>query len=481
VELFKSNGEGFSEGFLIGLGYFFQGIRAYLELTDVIREIEPIDQIPEIKTRLYRIPAYSQILESILSNIFRTIRDIYGGIEGKDYSSLSTLGSLRDFLISRGFKQLFSFVDTDVRNAINHGGAIVSPWETTFVFTSGKDRIKKHKTWTVRDPIGEIIYSSLGDSKPHFDDFIEGAIDCAGGILCGFVKYFCLHPGAFLLINEQIKNDEFLSNEYLCRALSLPGWTCTNIDTSIAEPRSQLNIHFFVSESDHKKLMQHSIETAGIVCGWIPDYENYMVGYRHPRMHSGTVLFKRDELEGMLEERSMPVDVMQKVLDREHFRILFQASNEQIDVEAAKRFRYPLLNGSNWKIREIEDVSFEEFKRFRANLYLSNAKSKRDVIEAIKFAIHKLKNLENPPNFYSKIKHGRYPAEGVYLKVFKKRSRRNNRIILPANENFICLAEWTTKNCIKAKKGGIPDHIWDQLIHEKTNKILLSWNPNFNL
>ena len=48
-------------GVLSGLRYFFQGVRSYLEIADIIREIEPIDQLPEIKTRLYRIPIYTQI------------------------------------------------------------------------------------------------------------------------------------------------------------------------------------------------------------------------------------------------------------------------------------------------------------------------------------------------------------------------------------------------------------------------------------
>jgi hypothetical protein len=157
-----------------------------------------------------------------------------------------------------------------------------------------------------------------------------------------------------------------------------------------------------------------------------------------------------------------------------------KASQEKIDVEAVKRHRYPLLNGKNWKLREIEDESFEKHKRFRANLYISDVDTTKDVINLVKSAIRKLKNIENPPSLYSKIKCGRVPADVIYLQVFKTRSRRKNRFILPENENFVCLSEWSTKDCSKVEKERIPEFIWDQLIHQKQDKILFSWNPNLN-
>jgi hypothetical protein len=480
VEFYSANNDGFSIGLLIGMKYLLQGIRAYLEISEIFREVEPVDQIPEFKTRLYRIPTYSQILESVLSNFLRAIRDICGGIEEKDFSQLSTLGNLRDFLTSRGLGPLFKSIDVDVRNAINHGGIIVSPWETVFIYSSGKNKNKMEKVWTVRDPIGEVIIQSNNAGKPHFDDLIEGSIDDAGGILSGFVKYFCLHPEAITPILDEIRKDEFLANEYLCRLLTLPGWTCSNIDTGIVEGSSQLNIHFYVLESHHGQLMQHSLESAIITNEWIPGYKKYMVGYRHPRMHPGVVLFQKKELEAVVEGNDSPMTVMKKILEDGHFLIPFEASQEKVDVEAVKRHQYPLINGKTWKLREIKDLSLEKSKRFHANLYIPNADSKKGIIESVKNAIHSLKHTENPPSLYSKIKYGRFPAKGVYLHVFRIRSRRKKRKILPSNDNFFCLAEWSTNDCIKLKKGGIPDQIWDQLIHEKKEKILFSWNPNSN-
>ena len=87
TDMYNSKPNEFNIGVLSGLKYWFQGVRSYLEISNIIREIEPIDQLPEVKTRLYRIPTYTQILESTLSNLFRSIRVIIGAFLERDYSN----------------------------------------------------------------------------------------------------------------------------------------------------------------------------------------------------------------------------------------------------------------------------------------------------------------------------------------------------------------------------------------------------------
>ena len=477
VDMYNSRSDEFIMGVLSGLRYLFQGVRSYLEIADIIREIEPIDQLPEIKTRLYRIPIYTQILESILSNLFKSLRDIISTVKGTDYANQMNLGNLKDILSSSGFSDLFKFVDIDVRNAINHGGIIINPWDTLFIYTSGN--VKQEKVWTVKDPIGEAVSTLIGARKPHFNDFIEGAFDNAGGIIVGFLRFFSRHPEIILKNIEGIKADEYLSTEYLCRFLSFPGCMCTNIDTGLVGPSSQLNIHFFVSESDHDRLALHSLEVAIITSEWISNYQRYLVGYRHLRMVPGTIRFRKKELEGILNGQILPKDVMKNVISRGDFVLLFKASDENIDLEVVRNYRYPLINGVSWKLREIEDVSSEEYKRFRANLYIQNGKNKCDVTNAVKTAKDNLKSVKNPPSPSMKIKHGNMVADAIYLYVFKKRSRRKDRVISLNNPNFICLIEWHTKNCPALKKGGISETTWDRLKTEKFGDILFAWNPNF--
>ena len=478
-KLYKSNSQKFVEGVLSGLKYFFQGLRSYLELTDIIREIEPIDYLPEVKTRLYRIPIYSQILESILANLFRFIRDIIGSTKTKDYTNQMNLGNLRDILSPNGFEELFRFVDIDIRNAINHGGVIVSPWDVTFIYTSSKKKdLQEEKTWTIRDPIGESAYSLLGAGKPHFDDYIEGSFDDAGGIIVGFLRFFSKYPEIIQDNFKSIQKDEYLTREYLCRYLSYPGCDCSYIDTGIIAGSSQLNLHFFVLESSHDELEKHSLEAAIIASEWIPYYKKYMIGYRHLRMPPGAIIFNKDELELILQNKVLPKTVMENIKSRGRFMLIFKASDEKIDLEEIKNFRYPIINGENWKIREIEDASNKEHKRFRANLYIQNFNKKEDVIKIVESALSNLKDAKNPPSPEMKIKHGSMPADAIYLKVYSKQSRRKHRIISSKNQNFLCLVESHCERCPQLRNGGIPKHIWDELEKEEYNNMKFAWNPN---
>ena len=379
---------------------------------------------------------------------------------------------------ANGFENLFRFVDIDVRNAISHGRVIVSPWDVLFIYTQGKTKQEREKTWTVRDRFGETAYALLGAGKPHFDDFIMGSFDDAGGIIVGFLRFFSRHPEVIEKNLEDIQSDEYLSREYLCRFFSFPGCICSSIDTGITGS-SQLNLHFFVSESDHGQLQQQALEVAIIASGWISNYQRYRVCYRHLRMPPGTIRFNKDELDAILNNQILPKDVMKEVMSRGDFMLPFKASDEEIDLEAVKRFRYPLIDGDKWKLREIEDVSNEENKRFRANLYIQHWETKSDIIRAVNSAIHDLKFIENPPSPAMKIKHGQIPADAIYLYAFKKRLRRKNRAISLNNPNFICLVEWHSDNCPAIKNGGIPKNIWDKLDTQKHDNILFSWNHNF--
>ena len=82
------------------------------------------------------------------------------------------------------------------------------------------------------------------------------------------------------------------------------------------------------------------------------------------------------------------------------------------------------------------------------------------------------------PNYTFKIKYGSIEADAVYLHVFRKRSRRKNRVISSENPNFICLVESHCESCPQLKNGGIPKYIWDELEKEEYNNIEFAWNPN---
>lgn len=101
--------------------YFVMGYNAYCQISETIIDLSNFNLTQEIKTRLYRLPTYTSILESCLSNFLRVIATLTGQGVGKDYSSQSTLGKLVNVISSNGYNQICGNIDVNIRNAINHG------------------------------------------------------------------------------------------------------------------------------------------------------------------------------------------------------------------------------------------------------------------------------------------------------------------------------------------------------------------------
>lgn len=101
--------------------YFIMGYNAYCQISETIVDLSNFNLTQEIKTRLYRLPTYTAILESCLSNFLRVIATLTGQSLGKDYSSQNTLGKLVNVINSNGYNQIGSNIDVNIRNAINHG------------------------------------------------------------------------------------------------------------------------------------------------------------------------------------------------------------------------------------------------------------------------------------------------------------------------------------------------------------------------
>ena len=74
--------------------YFLMGYNSYLQLSEIVLDLRNFNISQEIKTRLYRLPTYTAILESCLSNFLRVIALLTGKAINKDYTSQNTLGRL---------------------------------------------------------------------------------------------------------------------------------------------------------------------------------------------------------------------------------------------------------------------------------------------------------------------------------------------------------------------------------------------------
>lgn len=105
--------------------YFLMGSNAYSEISETVSDLRNFNLSQEIKTRLYRLPTYTAIVESCLSNFLRVIAIMTGRCIGKDYTMQNTLGQLINVINSVGYVEITNRVNVNLRNAINHWKVIL--------------------------------------------------------------------------------------------------------------------------------------------------------------------------------------------------------------------------------------------------------------------------------------------------------------------------------------------------------------------
>lgn len=70
------------------------------------------------------LPLYNSLVEGVVSNLYKFLRNLLNTIDDKDLLSQNNLGPLVNLLNSKGCTILTKEIDVDIRNAINHGELI---------------------------------------------------------------------------------------------------------------------------------------------------------------------------------------------------------------------------------------------------------------------------------------------------------------------------------------------------------------------
>ena len=83
--------------------HFLIGYKTYQQITDIINDLEKLNDGPEIKNRLYRLPTYISIVEGCLTNLYRFILLVLHQTSSKDYASQKKLGPICEVLEKKWF------------------------------------------------------------------------------------------------------------------------------------------------------------------------------------------------------------------------------------------------------------------------------------------------------------------------------------------------------------------------------------------
>lgn len=433
--------------------HFLMGYNSYCQISDIITDLRNFNLMQETKTRLYRLPIYTALLESCLSNFLRVIAILTGKCIGKDYSSQNTLGQLNAIMASNGYSKVSDGVNVNIRNAINHGKVLLrkAPGDRICFYYS-ENHVQKCQEMSLYD----------------FDRIIDDTYDLVSAVFLSIVVFINGHI-SFLKIDRSKKSYEAFA--HLAMRLSIPGVLCQNVsDTGNSK---QLNVEIPIDNTDCGFIAQVATMLAMIVYNQYDDYEQYMVTFSNTRMPRGWVRYKNEELSIMSTDVKSIENAFREAIDRKDVYIS-PPSTEEVDLNEIKYFCFPNYSTESFKINSVEDASLNDRKRLKAHLYIGDITGKQDILNIINLAIEWLRTLKNPPSAVMPVKHGTVEADALYINVYKHDTRRSKEL-MPNNDNFICFVDWNLSGNTTLKNGGLPQVIWQQFSHEQIGKMSIAW------
>ncbi|MED4563316.1 SEC-C domain-containing protein [Bacillus altitudinis] len=437
------------------LEHFLFGLNTYRQTAEVISDLRNVNDNPEIKTRLYRIPTYISIVEGCLSNLYKVLTLLLDQTTDKDYKSQSKLNPLCTILKNNDFELLVVDVNIDIRNAINHGGVIYKNVDgsPTLEFQYSKNREQ------------QILHMKLYE----FDELIDQVFDVASAIILGLVTYLNNHKNLFQV---NLKEKLFIPFSLLALELSIPEARCRSI--SDLPNDKQLNIDMYIKNTDAASINEMSIILSLLAYERYNDYAQFMISFSNERLPSSWIRFTNNEVERILFDVNNIERVFEEVIDRGDY-VVWSPSTEKIDLNEIKYFRFPNYKDARYSINQIEDASITDRKRLKGHLYLGDIDTREEIIEIIKNSIDWVKNLKNVPSPTFHVKNGEMEADSVYLNVYRKDTRKNKATVL-SNDNFVCKVDYNIDGKTTLKNGGIGSAIWNQLSKEQQDNILIAWN-----
>lgn len=434
--------------------YFLMGYSSYCQLSEIVLDLKNFNISQEIKTRLYRIPTYTSLLESCVSNFLRVIAIITGQGIGKDYFKQNTLGQLINVINSNGYSEISKNVDVNLRNSINHGRVLMKRTSTGY----------KMNFFYVENNISKCREIPIYE----FDKIIDDTFDAVSSLLLALSVF--MNNNMELVKIDDLKK-EYVSFAFLAMRFSLPGIHCKSIsDTGNLK---QLNVEIEIENTNRSYIAQIATMMSIMIFDKHNDYEQYMFSFSNPRMLNGWIRFKNEEIRNMKNNIKPFNVVLLEVMERQDF-IIFDPSSESVDLNEIKYFCFPNYNSNSFKINNIEDVSNEERKRLKAFLYIGDETEKQEILIIIKQAIEWLKTLRNPPSPNIKHKYGDIPADSIYINVYKYDNRKKKELY-SSNENFVCFVDYNFDGITTLKEGGLPQTVWNSYYHEKIENIFISW------
>lgn len=442
-------------------------VYAYESMLDIEERIMLMNRFKgseELKAKIFSINIYNDLLNASFGELLKLFIEFESVKEGKNLFQ-KTLAPQIDFLSSpkRGYKNITDLADSNIRNAISHGGVKTDGSRMTFSYREGAQYLTQEST----------VY--------EFKDSLLQLYDGVSAIVLSWIGYLCEENITYNEVyqNSTVQEDTSLFFEKISMSTLLT--SCDKVNqleiNNESGIRQHVNVEFTGVDLDIDSRAVLGLCTAKKVFQLrsLSLQDTIMISFSSPRVAtsffivSGSVI--NDLINGIID-----LEEAWKHIIKDKNVLMFPINDENRN-EFEDSFRYyPDIETADYRITEIEDISVGDKKRFKAVVYLKRAKRPNHVKSAVKEIVIQLKGLENYGFSSTKVKHGTMDADILYMVLYKKELRRGkDRTVSPNNNNFIAQVQYDVEMKFPIRNSFIDPHL--KLRREK--EIEYNWNPNF--
>ena len=430
-----------------------------LALEERMELMEKFRGSEETKAKIFSISIYNDLLNSAYSYLLELFIEIESNVENKLLYQKSLTSKIQ-CLSTRGYTSITSEVlDSNIRNSISHGGESFYRDKIIFKYKIGSEYRCQEKS----------IYEFTLKLKEMFD--ITSSM-CLSIFLYLYERN--VNTNLFFYNNEDSDCHEFIRKMQMSSIMIKCNYIY-NFHPMGNQDETQCNIELVHPDIGIKSRYEFALNLGIKIIQVMNLGKEDYVFFLFKSKHSMNSFFKI-KVESLLDIYfdNIPYNDVINILEKES--LMWEVNDEERnDIEDLFRC-YENIENENFKILEISDISLENCKRFKCNLYFKKDIKKFYVKKFVEDAVNDIKILKNYGFSTNKVKHGDMEADIIHISVYKKDLRRGEkRNWNPENDNFICNVQYDIN-----KKFLIYNNLIDSKLKlERKGNIEYRWNPNF--
>lgn len=363
---------------LKNMNLFIDSLNGIENISKRIELMENFRGSMELKATLFLINIYNDLLNGPYSKILQLYIKFEGSIAKKNLDQ-KTLAPQIQCLSTRNYDEILNVADANIRNAISHDGVEITHNEITFTYRIGRETLKeKYSIFEVKDKVITLF-------------------DSINGLIISFIRYLIENKITFddVYENDEINNDVIEFYEKL--SMSTLNIKCKSIEELKIpkENTTQLNITLEHNDLDIPSRYMFGIHTAAraYLLRSLESNDKVLINYEAEKTMTSFIRISGKVIQDFVNGNIKEDEVVKSIQKSGDF-MLFPA-NEESRNKYEDLFRYyPDIECEDFIIKEIEDISHFDKKRFKATIYVKKILNRKHVEKIVFDAIDRMVNLK---------------------------------------------------------------------------------------